>query len=204
MIKNNIIICLAIAVLFFGYRSCNLDSKLNSKSNVVAYLQDSLKTYKDREGRFVAERKVLEGSLEDIKSTTKLVNNKPLQELTKTKGITHGSTISTETRIDTVTYVRVDTIQGKCYFKDSIENEYLSLKETLQGDSMYRSISFKDTISYALVEAKNGTIVRIKNESIYARTNNVHSFTVAKRKRSLAGRILEYSLVAIATFMIAK
>ena len=198
---------ISLAVALFSIKSCETAKrKLESRNNLTEWLQDSIKTYRDREGKLISEVKTLEADIEYIKTGAQLTNNKYLSALAEIKKIKHGAVISSQTGLDTITRVKVitDTITNTCSFDDSIKNDYLYLKESLRGDTMHRTIYFTDTISYALIEVKNGTIVRIKNESPYVINKDIKSFTVKKKKRSLAGRIAEYIAVAGVTWLVVK
>ncbi len=171
---------------------CSSPTKKQLKQEVQLFydLQDSIKYYKNKDNSTSAQIKLLEA---DKKSLGKVLaaRDKSLLELLKS-GSTQGTVFNTTTRYDTVTEVRVDTVNTKPYFIDSTDNRWITLRLELKNDSLYKSITLRDSLSVSFRRVPQGflkkrkSVVEVTNHNPYVKVNSLRSFSVNEKKnRSL-------------------
>ena len=98
--KNNIIIAALIVLCIYLWRSKN-QVKYTATNNIAA-LTDSLGHYKNKEGVWVAEKKLFQGTEKDLRQVIKS-KDKSFQKLLKSfKKPVAAATVKTVTQIDTV------------------------------------------------------------------------------------------------------
>jgi hypothetical protein len=149
-------------------------------------LQDSIRYYKNKDNSTSAQIKLLEA---DKKSLGKVLaaRDKSLSDLLKS-GSTQGTVFNTTTEYDTVTLVKVDTVNSKPYFIDSTHNRWITLNIELKDDSLYKSIILRDSISVSFKRVPQGflkkkkSVVEVTNHNPYVKVNSLQSFSVKEKK----------------------
>lgn len=197
--KNVILICIALAFLvviglsiYSGYRQAKKDRE---KVEMYNNLQDSLKTFKNKNGQLVNKISVLESSNSkyflDLKTKDSTVLK--LQELVKTykkKLNNPGGTaivIERETKIDTFIKKEVEfvEIQGKIYLKDTLKNKWITNIYERRGDSSIWNLQTRDDLSIAIVEDKGRKYAEVTNHNPYSNTKNLRlwQFSESEKKK---------------------
>lgn len=162
------------------------DSSNESQVELFYSLQDTIRYLRNRDGSNTAQIKLLEA---DKRSLGKVLaaKDKRLSELLK-KGSTSSTVFETVTVHDTVTKVRIDTVNSKPAFKEVSDNGWVRLDLELRDDSLRKSIIIKDSISVSFKKVPNGflrrkkSVVEVTNHNPYVRVNNLRSFSVEERK----------------------
>ena len=117
---------------------------ISNKSELDLFydLKDTIKYYKNKDGSSTAQIKLLEA---DKKSLTKVLalKNKSLSDLLKS-GSTSSTVFKTLTVYDTVTKVRIDTVNSKPSFKDYTKDKWIELDIELKNDSLIPSRNLGD------------------------------------------------------------
>lgn len=169
---------------------CSSPTKQNLREEVQLFydLQDSIKYYKNKDNSTSAQIKLLEA---DKKTLTKVLSqtDKRLLDLIK-KGSTQATVFNTELRYDTITQVRVDTINAKLSFRDTTSNRWITLRLELKNDSLLKSITVKDSLSVSFKKVSQGflkrkkSVVEVTNHNPYVKVNKLQSFSVKEKKSS--------------------
>jgi len=152
-------------------------------------LQDTIRYYKNKDGSTTAQIKLLEA---DKRSLAKVIatKNKSLSDLLKS-GSTAATVFNTLTVYDTVTNVRLDTVNSKPSFKDQTKDEWIELNIELKNDSLYKSIVLRDSLSVSFKKVSQGflkrkkSVVEVKNYNPYVKINNLQSFDVKEKRVNL-------------------
>jgi hypothetical protein len=112
--------------------------------------------------------------------------DKSLSDLLKS-GSTQATVFNTVTRYDTVTQVKVDTVNAKPYFVDSTSNRWITIKIELKNDSLRKSITFRDSISVSFKRVPQGflkkkkSVVEVTNHNPYVKVDKLRSFNVQEK-----------------------
>jgi hypothetical protein len=164
---------------------------ISNKSELDLFydLKDTIKYYKNKDGSSTAQIKLLEA---DKKSLTKVLalKNKSLSDLLKS-GSTSSTVFKTLTVYDTVTKVRIDTVNSKPSFKDYTKDKWIELDIELKNDSLRKSIVLYDSISVSFKKVSQGflkrrkSVVEVKNYNPYVKINNLQSFDVTEKRFNL-------------------
>lgn len=167
---------------------CSSPTKKQLKQEVQLFydLQDSIKYYKNKDNSTSAQIKLLDA---DKKSLSKVLaaRDKSLLELLKS-GSTQATVFNTTTQYDTVTEVRVDTVNAKPYFLDSTDNQWITLRLELKNDSLHKSITLRDSLSVSFKRVSQGflkgkkSVVEVTNHNPYVKVNSLRSFNVKDKK----------------------
>lgn len=152
-------------------------------------LQDTIRYYKNKDGSTTAQIKLLEA---DKKSLAKVIatKNKSLSDLLKS-GSTTATVFNTLTVYDTVTKVRLDTVNSKPSFKDQTKDKWIELNIELKNDSLHKSIVLRDSLSVSFKKVSQGflkrkkSVVEVKNYNPYVKINNLQSFDVKEKRVNL-------------------
>lgn len=152
-------------------------------------LQDTIRYYKNKDGSTTAQIKLLEA---DKKSLAKVIatKNKSLSDLLKS-GSTTATVFNTLTVYDTVTKVRLDTVNSKPSFKDQTKDKWIELNIELKNDSLYKNIVLRDSLSVSFKKVSQGflkrkkSVVEVKNYNPYVKINNLQSFDVKEKRVNL-------------------
>lgn len=152
-------------------------------------LQDTIRYYKNKDGSTTAQIKLLEA---DKKSLDKVIatKNKSLSDLLKS-GSKTATVFNTLTVYDTVTKVRLDTVNSKPSFKDQTKDKWIELNIELKNDSLYKNIVLRDSLSVSFKKVSQGflkrkkSVVEVKNYNPYVKINNLQSFDVKEKRVNL-------------------
>lgn len=152
-------------------------------------LQDTIRYYKNKDGSTTAQIKLLEA---DKRSLAKVIatKNKSLSDLLKS-GSTAATVFNTLTVYDTVTKIRLDTVNSKPSFKDQTKDEWIELNIELKNDSLHKTIVLRDSLSVSFKKVSQGflkrkkSIVEVKNYNPYVKINNLQSFDVKEKRVNL-------------------
>lgn len=152
-------------------------------------LQDTIRYYKNKDGSTTAQIKLLEA---DKKSLAKVIatKNKSLSDLLKS-GSKTATVFNTLTVYDTVTKVRLDTVNSKPSFKDQTKDKWIELNIELKNDSLYKTIVLRDSLSVSFKKVSQGflkrkkSVVEVKNYNPYVKINNLQSFDVKEKRVNL-------------------
>jgi len=115
--------------------------------------------------------------------------DKSLLELLKS-GSTQATVFNTTTQYDTVTEIRVDTVNAKPYFIDNTDDRWITLRLELKNDSLYKSITLRDSLSVSFKRVPKGflkkrkSVVEVTNHNPYVKVNSLQSFSVKEKKGS--------------------
>jgi hypothetical protein len=164
---------------------------LSSKTELELFyeLQDTIRYYKNKDGSSTAQIKLLEA---DKKSLVKVLalKNKSLSDLLKS-GSTSATVFETLTVYDTITKVRIDTVNSKPSFKNQTKDNWIELNIELKNDSLKKSIVFRDSLSVSFKKIPQGflkkkkSVVEVKNYNPYVKINNLQSFDVTEKRVNL-------------------
>jgi len=173
------------------YISSPSKKDLSNKSELDLFydLQDTIKYYKNKDGSSTAQIKLLEA---DKKSLGKVLalKNKSLSDLLKS-GSTSATVFETLTVYDTITKVRVDTVNSKPSFKDYTKDRWIEIDIELKNDSLRKSIILRDSVSVSFKKVSQGflkrkkSVVEVKNYNPYVKINNLQSFDVTEKRVNL-------------------
>lgn len=175
-----------LASLVIIYCSSPTKKELREEVQLFYDLQDSIKYFKNKDKSTSAQINLLEA---DKKNLTRVLaqKDKRLLELIKS-GSTQATVFSTVTKYDTVTKVKVDTVNAKPYFKDVTKNRWIDLQIELKNDSLLKSVTVRDSLSVSFKRVSNGflkkkkSVVEVTNHNPYVKVNNLQSFSVKERK----------------------
>ena len=218
-----IIVALVGLVAILGMSLADARRKIRSSDNAIELLTDSITRFKASDGVVVSKTDVAMAKPKDVVRSAQILNNKPLEQAAKQKGVQSATVLNYKYTIDTtykrnsplddITWRSGDTTQatGKAFvFRDSIVNDYLELHEVVSLDSIHRKILLKDTVSVSFVLEKQGflkkkkLVVQVRNENPYASQQDIKSFTVPEKKRSAGSLLLTAVLIAAGLFLFAK
>jgi hypothetical protein len=180
---------LSISLLIIVISNPTEPSKRELKSEVQLFydLQDTIKYLRNKDSSNTAQIKLLEA---DKKTLSRVLSakDKSLSDLLK-KGSTAASVITTRTVYDTVTKVRVDTVNQKPYFLNITKNKWANIRIELKDDSLRKNFVFNDSISVAFKRVRQEgflkgrkSVVEVTTHNPYVRVDGVRSFNITKNK----------------------
>ena len=179
MKKNYYIIAIILLLLITNYYTCTrYKNKYQEQSKVITAYQDTIKRIKTTDGKNAVQTSVMVGSPPKTSIVYKLIK----------QGATSGTVIQQVTKYDTVTLIKIDTVKNKPYFSDTTNNKWLTLRVTLNNDSLSKSVELRDSISVSFKKVRNGFlkpkkyVVEVSNANPYVKINNVQSFEVPKKQ----------------------
>lgn len=187
----NLVVGAILFSLIVIYISSPSKKDLSNKSELDLFydLQDTIKYYKNKDGSSTAQIKLLEA---DKKSLGKVLalKNKSLSDLLKS-GSTSATVFETLTVYDTITKVKVDTVNSKPSFKDYTKDRWIEIDIELKNDSLKKSIILRDSVSVSFKKVSQGflkrkkSVVEVKNYNPYVKINNLQSFDVTEKRVNL-------------------
>lgn len=178
------------AIIVISYDTCNsYKHNYEEQSGLIVSMQDSIKYFKDKEGRNSAQIAVLEGSKENLlriigKSDAKL------SSLVK-KNARAGAVFSQTTKFDTVVIVKRDTVDGAFEYSNQIKNNWVDLQVKIKDDSLQTFLQTRDSLSVSFQKVKQGflkpkkSVVIVSNANPYVKTDGLRSFEVPQKKSNL-------------------
>ena len=197
--KNNIIITALIVLCIYLWRSKN-QVKYTATNNIEA-LTDSLGHYKNKEGVWVAEKKLFQGTEKDLRQVIKS-KDKAFQKLLKTfKKPVAAATVKTVTQIDTVFIpyeTKIDLPVFELPFSKVAKHYSISGTSTNKGISI-SEVSIPNTQNVVIGKKKIGWFkseyrIEIKNSNPLIKTTDLDGFSFRpKPKRFGLGVFVGYS-----------
>lgn len=181
---------LLLTFIIIQYSTCNsYRQDLQDNKSLIKASQDTINYYKDKNGENSAKIALLEGDKDNLL----LIIGKSNIRITKLikAGASSGTVYSQVTKFDTITSVRIDTINNKPSFNDTTTNQWLTLKLALKNDSLYKSIELTDSVSVSFQYisqkgflAPNKRVVIISNSNPYVKITGLQSFNIPPKKNS--------------------
>jgi hypothetical protein len=177
-------------IIIYIFPSSSREDLSNKTELELFYdLQDTIRYYKNKDGSSTAQIKLLEA---DKKSLGKVLalKNKSLSDLLKS-GSTSATVFETLTVYDTITKVRIDTVNSKPSFKNQTKDNWIELNIELKNDSLKKSIVLRDSLSVSFKKVPQGflkrkkSVVEVKNYNPYVKINNLQSFDVTEKRVNL-------------------
>tara|TARA_R110000868_G_scaffold120421_4_gene319553 strand:- start:1881 stop:2540 length:660 start_codon:yes stop_codon:yes gene_type:complete len=177
------LVCLILILVLF-----NTNKNKSRIESQVASLSDTLRLYKNKDGKNSASIKVLEGTKSELLAITEK-QDKHLNELLKVKGLRTVTTHSVITKTDTI--VKLDTIQlatptTQLYISKSIDNEYYKANITIKGDSLTLKQTSYNQFDYLLRDVRpKGLFGFLKPTTYIVEAINLNPNTYTKDLRTL-------------------
>jgi len=176
-------------IIFFWRLYTSEKTLLKEQKNLVEAANDSIKTWKNKDGKSMAKIAVLETSnaktLLEFESTNQTINElKTLvtanKKLLKEQG--SASVIKSETVIDTSTTTTVvnDSITGYPIYNSSISNDWYSISSIANKDSTSYKLSTFSKLNLTIGREKQGLF---KKSKPFAIANDDNPYTNIKDMR---------------------
>lgn len=175
------------AFIVISISTCNkYKFNLEQQQSLISASQDTIKYFKSKDGENVAQISLLEG---DKKNLLLVIgkSNKKLAKLIK-DGATSGTVYEQSIKYDTINTIKVDTINGKIAFNDSVQNKWLSFNISLKNDSLSKSFELRDSVSVSFKQINQGffkpkkSVVEVTNSNPYVKVTGLKSFTIPTKK----------------------
>jgi hypothetical protein len=181
---------LLFALIIIGISTCNkYKHNYDEQSALISAMQDTVKHFKNKDGEQVAQITLLEGSKENLLNVIGKTD-KRLAKLLR-EGASSGTSFQQITKFDTVTTIKVDTVQGKLSFSDTTKNQWLNLTVTLKDDSLKKEIELRDSLTVAFKKIKQGflkpkkSVVEVTSANPYVKVTGLRSFDIPQKKSNL-------------------
>ena len=181
---------LLFALIVIFYSTCNkYKHNYQEQSSLITAFQDSIKYYKDKDGKNSAEIALLKGSKENL---LKIIGKSDAQ-LTKLlkKGASSGTVFNQTTKFDTIVTVKRDTVNGVIEYSNSIKNNWIDLQVKVKDDSLETFLQTRDSLSVSFQKVKQGflkpkkSVVVVTNANPYVKTTGLRSFDIPQKKSNL-------------------
>lgn len=179
---------ISLIVICLSLPSENNSHSSDSEVELFYSLQDTIRYLKKKDGSNTAQIKLLEADKRSL-ARVLAVKDKRLSDLLK-QGSKSATVFETLTVYDTVTKVRVDTVNSKPSFKDQTSDRWIDLSIELKNDSLHKSIVLRDSLSVSFKRVPQGflkkkkSVVEVTNYNPYVKINDLRSFNVEERKRN--------------------
>lgn len=178
---------LLFALIVISISTCNkYKFNLEQQQSLIMASQDSIKYFKSKNGENVAQISLLEGDKENLLLVIGK-SNKRLAKLIK-DGASSGTVYEQSIKYDTINTIKLDTINGKIAFNDSVQNKWLSFNISLKNDSLSKSFELRDSVSVAFKQINQGffkakkSVVEVTNSNPYVKVTGLKSFTIPNKK----------------------
>jgi len=181
---------LLFALIIIGISNYNkYKHNYEEQSSLITAFQDSIKYYKDKDGKNSSEIALLEGSKENL---LKIIGKSDAQ-LTKLlkNGASSGTVFNQTTKFDTIVTVKRDTINGVIEFSNSIKNNWIDLQVKVKDDSLQTFLETRDSLTVSFQKVKQGflkpkkSVVIVTNANPYVKTTGLRSFDIPQKKSNL-------------------
>ena len=181
------------------FRECtNREQEISSKK-LIAQLNDSLQSYRDKEGKMISRISTIE--VDNMSFFKQLeVKDKTIRELQKLvkKGTLAASIIKTETKVDTVfrtTNIK-DTV-NVTYETDFDVRGWIWGTVAINRDTTALRIFTRDQYDIRLSKEKDGTYIDVINHNPFSTTQEVRSvYKLPKQKKFGIGVNLGYGMTS--------
>jgi len=181
---------LLFALIIIGISNYNkYKHNYEEQSSLITSFQDSIKYYKDKDGKNSAQIALLEGSKENL---LKIIGKSDAQ-LTKLlkNGASSGIVFNQTTKFDTIVTIQRDTVNGVIEFNKSIKNNWIDLQVSVKDDSLLTSFETRDSLIVSFQKVKQGflktkkSVVVVTNANPYVNTTGLRSFDIPQKKSNL-------------------
>lgn len=178
---------LLFALIVMGYSNWSkLKYNYNQQSDLIVGIQDSIKYYKDKDGKNSAEIALLEGSKENL---LKIIG-KSEEKLTKllNKGASSGTVFTQTTKFDTIVTIQRDTVNGVIEYSNSIKNNWIDLQVKVKDDSLQTYLQTRDSLTVSFQRVRQGffkprkSVVIVSNANPYVKTESIKAFDIPYKK----------------------
>lgn len=203
---------LLVVVIIFLWRMYSSEHDLfEEQKNLVEAANDSISTWKEKDGRNMAKIAVLEtantNTLLEFESTNETINElkslvRSNRKLLKKQG--SASVIKSETKIDTTTITQVskDTISGFPIYKSSVSNNWYSISSISTKDSTNYKLNTFSNLNLTIGREKQGLFKKSKpfaianDDNPYTNIKDMRTYqvTLPKPKRIGVGPYIGYGL----------
>lgn len=178
-----IIILILTACLTFSVKSCR-DAEAESNHNLIAMV-DSVDYYKGKNDELVAEKTLLTGDIDVLKTANAdLYKQIESMKVKKPEQVVYVETII-ENEVRDTTYVRetVDSI-----YNFDFSNEWRDLSGNIEIDTNNVSLNILKDYTYfnASIAIKNGRAY-VTSDNPYLKVTNMDGFTLPKQKNKRLG-----------------
>lgn len=168
------------------FKECtNRDKEISSK-RLIAQLNDSLQSYRDKEGKMISKISSIE--VDNMSFFKQLeVKDKTIKELQKLvkKGTLTASIIKTETKVDTVfkTTRVIDTVEYT-YQTDFNLKGWVWGTVSMNKDTTALKLFTRDQYDITLSKEKDGTYINVFNHNPFSTTQEIRSvYKLPKTKK---------------------
>ena len=181
---------LLFALIIIGISTCNkYKAQLDEQSSLITAFQDSVKYFKDKDGKNSAQIALLEGSKDNL---LKIIGKSDAQ-LTKLirAGARSGTVFTQTTKFDTIVTVKRDTVNGVIEYSNLIKNNWIDLQVKVKDDSLETFLETRDSLSVSFQKVKQGflkpkkSVVVVTNANPYVKTTGLRSFDIPQKKSNL-------------------
>jgi hypothetical protein len=181
---------LLFALIIIGISTCNkYKAQLDEQSSLITAFQDSVKYFKDKDGKNSAQIALLEGSKDNL---LKIIGKSDAQ-LTKLirAGARSGTVFTQTTKFDTIVTVKRDTVNGVIEYSNLIKNNWIDLQVKVKDDSLETFLETRDSISVSFQKVKQGflkpkkSVVVVTNANPYVKTTGLRAFDIPQKKSNL-------------------
>jgi hypothetical protein len=181
---------LLFALIIIGISNYNkYKHNYEEQSSLITSFQDSIKYYKDKDGKNSSEIALLEGSKENL---LKIIGKSDAQ-LTKLlkKGASSGTVFNQTTKFDTIVTIQRDTVNGVIEYSNLIKNNWIDLQVKVKDDSLHTFLETRDSLSVSFHKVKQGflkpkkSVVVVTNANPYVKTTGLRSFDIPQKKSNL-------------------
>lgn len=202
-IINSLIPILIIIGLFLllslMFKECSSREQEISSKRLIEQLNDSLQSYKDKEGKMISRISTIE--VDNMSFFKQLqVKDKTISELQKLvkKGTLAASIIKTETKVDTVfrTTKIKDTV-NITYETDFDVQGWIWGTVAMNRDTTSLRVFTRDQYDIRLSKEKDGTYIDVINHNPFSTTQEVRSvYKLPKQKKFGIGVNLGYGMTS--------
>ena len=202
-IINSLIPILIIIGLFLllslMFKECSSRDKEISSKRLIEQLNDSLQSYRDKEGKMISRISTIE--VDNMSFFKQLqVKDKTISELQKLvkKGTFAASIIKTETKVDTVfkTTKIKDTV-NITYETDFDVQGWIWGTVSMNKDTTSLRVFTRDQYDIRLSKEKDGTYIDVINHNPFSTTQEVRSvYKLPKQKKFGIGVNLGYGMTS--------
>jgi len=180
----------AFALVIISYNTCNsYKDQSQELESLMASMQDTIKTFKNKDGEQVSQIASLQGSKQNLllalgKSDARL--SKLIKE-----GATVGASFAQTTKIDTVMILKTDTVNGVIERNSSISDKWMSIDVKERNDSLQAKVEMKDEITVSFKDVSQGlfkkkkSVVEVTNANPYVKIDGLRSFEIPQKKSNL-------------------
>lgn len=178
------------ALIVIQYSTCNkFKAEYKEQSNLITSMQDTISHFRNKEGENSAQIALLEGDKENLLIVIGK-NDKRITNLIK-YGAKSGTVINQVTKIDTVTVIEKDTVDGSLIYHNTVKNKWYSIDQTIKDDSSSINLELRDSISVSFQKVKQGflkpkkSVVVVSNANPYVKTTGLRAFDIPQKKSNL-------------------